>query len=81
MWNEIERDEENDEYELDITECTLKLQGLASGELAKLTRGQGELIALELQGHRGLRLGDAPLTDQLSDLHISTLMRLRKHLR
>lgn len=71
---------EEDEYGLDITECTLKLQGLAGGELAKLTRGQGELVALELQGHGGLRLGDAPLPDQLSDLHcIPTFRRLRKH--
>lgn len=50
-----------DEYGLDITECTLELQGLAGGELPQLTRGQSELVSLELQGHRGLWLGDAAL--------------------
>lgn len=52
-----------DEHGLDITECTLELQGLAGGELPQLTWGQGELVSLELQGHRGLWLGDAALSN------------------
>ncbi len=65
-----------DEYGLDITECTLELQGLAGGELPQLTRRQSELVALELQGHRGLWLGDTTLPNQLSNLHyISTFSR------
>lgn len=60
-----------------ITECTLELQGLPGGELAKLAGGQSELVALKLQSDRSLRLGDTILTasnvGQLGDLyHVST---------
>lgn len=37
----------------------MQLQGLASCELPELAMGQGELVPLELQGHRGLWLGDS----------------------
>lgn len=67
-----------------ITECTLELQGLSGGELSQLAGGQGELVALELQGHRSLRLGDPVLTagdvGQLGDLHhISTFNRMEEY--
>lgn len=60
-----------------ITKCTLKLQRLSSGQLAKLAGGQSELIALKLQCDRRLWLGDTIVTasyvGQLSNFHhIST---------
>lgn len=68
--------EREDEYGLVITECTLELQRLAGGKLPQLTRRQSELVALELQGHRGLWLGNTTLPNQLSNLHyISTFSR------
>lgn len=35
----------------------MQLQGLAGRELPELAVGQGEFVPLELQRHRGLRLG------------------------
>ena len=60
-----------------ITECTLELQGLSGGQLAKLAGRQSELVALKLQSDRSFWLGDTILTTryvgQLSNLHhIST---------
>lgn len=60
-----------------ITECTLELQGLSSGQLAELAGGQSELVTLKLQRDRSLWLGDSILiaryVGQLGDLHhIST---------
>lgn len=56
-----------------ISEFTLELKRLSSGELAQLAGRQSELVSLELQGYWSLRLGDAILTasdvGQLSDLH------------
>lgn len=62
-----------------ITECTLELQGLSSGELAELAVGQSELVPLKLQGDRSLWLRDAVLTSchvgQLGNFHhISTFI-------
>lgn len=45
-----------------ITECTLELQWLSSGQLAELAGGQGELVPLKLQRDGSLRLGNTILT-------------------
>lgn len=60
-----------------ITECTLKLQGLSSGELSELTGWQSKLVPLKLKRDWSLRLRDTSLTacyvGQLGNLHhIST---------
>lgn len=45
------------DYGMYITECTLELQRLPGGELAKLAGGQGKLVSLKLQSDGSLWLG------------------------